>query len=107
VDCTVSSFAARTLKGWWANETVPAYQCPSGRTLSHTDYAPFGTKLPNGVQVRGLGPIGIVIYYTLKVGRGRSQQSVGTDDYLAGATNWTTGSNSYRVILHCTAHPSH
>ena len=53
LDCTVSSFAARTLKGWWANEFVPAYRCPLGRSLSRSHYALSGTKLPNGVEVRG------------------------------------------------------
>jgi hypothetical protein len=105
VDCTVSSFAARTLKGWWANEFVPAYQCPPGRSLSVTDYAPFGTKLPNGVQVRGLGPIGVLIQYTLNQ-RPRPDRvktvPVGTATGPgSSATNWSTGSNSYRVILHC------
>jgi hypothetical protein len=29
VDCTISAFAQRTLSGSWANEYVPAYECPA------------------------------------------------------------------------------
>jgi hypothetical protein len=109
VDCTVSSFPARTLTGFWANEFVPAYKCPTGLRLSPIDYAPFGTSLPKGVEVRGLGPIGIYIGYTLHQ-RVQPNRPITVDVGTAtgagsSATNWRTGSNPYRVILHCGPFP--
>jgi hypothetical protein len=109
--CTVSSFPARTLSGLWSNEYVPAYICapppgdPTGRLfLQDQNYAPGGTSVPNGVEVQGLGPIGVSITGT-SPGIPLSPRATGT---LTGfpyssATNWTTGTNSYKVILHCTA----
>jgi Ca2+-binding RTX toxin-like protein len=102
VDCVTPVFAARTLTGLWANEYVPAYQCPSDHPyLYNQSYAPSGTDLPNGVGVGGLGPIGVNIsdviepqYYALGTLTGFGNSS---------ATNWTTGSASYEVQLHCTS----
>ncbi len=53
VDCTVSTFPSRTLTGSWQNEYVPAYECPVDHPylLDH-GYAPFGTSLPHGVEIR-------------------------------------------------------
>jgi hypothetical protein len=105
-ECAVSSFPARTLTGLWANEYVPAYKCPSDHPWldARKDYAPSGTSLPVGVQVEGLGSIGVSI-------TGHSTATSPYGDVAAGtltgypnssATNWTIGSASYRVILHCT-----
>jgi hypothetical protein len=108
--CTVS-FPARTLSGFWANEFVPAYSCPASRYvdtnfpyLVNQNYAPAGTALLNGVEVQGLGPIGAEIrfpkwtqyYYSYRF------YATGTLSRGSSATNWTLGSASYRVVLHCT-----
>jgi hypothetical protein len=112
VDCTVSSFAPRTLTGFWANEHVPAYQCPAPdhRFLLNQKYAPAGTSLPNGVEVEGLGPIGVsisgVAYERLSNGEARNTATA-TGDTASSATNWEFDTNSYRVILHCTSDPAH
>ena len=114
--CTVS-FPARTLSGLWANESVPAYTCPRGRTggllfpyLDTHDYAPAGTHLPRGVEVQGLGPIGVSIEakWTLEF----TPNSFSLAGYPTGtlrdgssATNWTLGTAAYRVILHCLNYP--
>jgi hypothetical protein len=110
VVCTTPFFAARSLSGLWANEYVPAYQCPPSHPyLYHERYAPAGTSLLQGVGVLGLGPIGMSI-------TGIKTKDVMTSDgvtsiYLIGtdtgfpnssATNWETGTNSYQVQLHCT-----
>jgi hypothetical protein len=111
VDCTVGSFAPRTLPGFWANEHVPAYQCPppDHRFLLNHNYAKEGTTLPNGVEVVGLGPIGVsitaVTYERLSNGVARNTATV-TGDSASSATNWEFDSNSYTVILHCTSDPA-
>jgi hypothetical protein len=62
VVCTTPFFAARSLSGLWANEYVPAYQCPPSHPYLYDErYAPAGTSLPHGVGVLGLGPIGMSI----------------------------------------------
>jgi len=106
VDCTVSSFAARKLGAFWSNEYVPAYKCPTDHQyLLDQDYAPFGTTLISGVQVQGLGPVGVSI----------TSESVTTGNYATGtqkglgassATNWNGPGASYKVILHCTSEQS-
>jgi hypothetical protein len=120
--CPLTSFAARTLKGLWANEYPPAYACPYDMTdsgnshsfLISTSYAPGGTTLPDGVGALGLGPIGLSITQT---STGNNNQRNGNDPYLnyaggtptgspdTSATNWTLGSNSYQVQLHCSWDP--
>jgi hypothetical protein len=101
VFCSVTSFASRSLSGLWANEYVPAYECPTSHPwLLNRGYAPGGTALPNGVEVQGLGPIGVSI----------TGVSTTTDSYANGtatgfpnssATSWRLGTNSYQVVLHC------
>jgi hypothetical protein len=106
VDCSVSSFASRTLSGLWANEYVPAYKCPGNHPyLLGQGYAPAGTYLPLGVEVQGLGPIGVSITATSSY----ASHSAGTltGGTNSSATNWTFGTNSYKVILHCTSDQSH
>lgn len=106
--CAIS-FPARTLSGFWANEYVPAYKCPANYpSLDRTKYAPLGTSLPEGVAVKGLGPIAVSI---TGISTGPSTLSPGasiitgtrTGFPVSSATNWTTGSASYQVILHCTS----
>jgi len=110
VVCTTPFFLPRSLTGLWVNEYVPAYQCPSSHPYLYDEsYAPAGTKLLQGIGVLGLGPIGVSI-----TGLKTKRVTVGfvTSIYLIGsdtgwpnssATNWTTGTNSYRVQLHCTS----
>ena len=112
-DCIVSSFPARTLSGLWANEYVPAYRCPNDHPLLLAqNYAPFGTSLPRGVEVTGLGPIGVSI-------AGESSYLITNHLYFLNkatgtltargnsATNWTLGRASYQMILHCTVNSDH
>jgi hypothetical protein len=110
-DCTVSSFPSRTLNGFWANEYVPAYECPGGHPfLLNVSYAPYGTTLPNGVQVQGLGPIGVSIRgtadtpldATVTFNTEYRETRTLTGFPWSSATNWTIEPRSYRVILHCT-----
>ena len=116
--CVESDFASRSLTGLWANEYVPSYQCPNdlsggepGRTfLLDQNYAPGGTTLPDGVYVSGLGPIGVSI---TQVNSGFNANNPDpavvnwagvtvTGFGASSATNWTLGTNSYTVQLHCT-----
>lgn len=110
--CTVT-FPERTLSGLWANEFVPAYRCPTSGLfygnfpyLVNQGFAPAGTTLPKGVEVQGLGPVGVSIiqhstnndlYYSTG-----HFYATGTVTDVSSATNWNLGSSSYRVILHCT-----
>jgi RTX calcium-binding nonapeptide repeat (4 copies) len=115
VDCDIGPFPRRTLDGFWANEYVPAYKCPpSNPYLFRQDYAPFGTALPQGVEVRGLrsGEVGVSITgrSTIKVeGRdGRYPTGSLTGPGQSSATNWKfVGEGIYQVILHCTSDPDH
>jgi RTX calcium-binding nonapeptide repeat (4 copies) len=104
--CTVSSFPARTLSGWLSNEYVPAYACPRGteiwtRFLALENFAPFGTFLPDGVEVQGLGPIGVSITGTAPRYPGTFFFETLTGYPNSSATNWKGGDQSYKVILHC------
>jgi hypothetical protein len=104
-------FPPRTLSGLWVSEGVPAYECPGNHPfLFNANYAPFGTVLPVGVEVTGLGPIGVHITNTLQPtvtpvqgmpGLGVFTER-GTSTEFSSATSWSLGTNSYRMILHCT-----
>ena len=112
VDCQVKSFAERTLGGLWSNEYVPAYRCPPEHPyLLKRSLAPFGTLLPFGVAVEGLGPVGISIAgMSNAVPPGRPwEYATGTltGSGQSSATNWRLVSSSYKVILHCTSDPDH
>jgi hypothetical protein len=97
--CTVE-FPPRTLSGFWSNESVPAYQCPHAFPyLTAEDFSPFGTSIPDGVEIRGLGAIGVYIPNVLY---GYLHGPEATSTSGASATNWTFGSASYQIILHCT-----
>jgi hypothetical protein len=107
--CTVT-FPARTLSGLWANEFVPSYKCPASHpflNFKNVNKA-YGTTVPDGVQIKGLGPIGVSITKTiagtadtatLKASGFAAQTATGYPN--SSATNWTLGSNSYQVVLHC------
>jgi Ca2+-binding RTX toxin-like protein len=103
--CVISAFAARSLSGLWANEFVPAYKCPTSHPYLYAhNYAPFGTSLIGGVEVVGLGPIGVSITGFMSIDLLHEFRVTGTDTgtFNSSATNWTTGTNSYQVKLHCT-----
>jgi len=106
VDCAVNSFPERKLGRFWSNEYVPAYKCPAHNPyLSNTDYAPLGTSVPNGVEVAGLGPVGVYIGVVKTVNIPRSEDRVvGTGTGIGtSATNWDGYGSAYRVTLHCTS----
>lgn len=110
VVCTTPYFPSRSLTGLWANEYVPAYQCPPSHPyLYNQRYAPAGTSLVHGVSVLGLGPIGMSItgFKTKDVTSNgiTSSYEIGTDTGFpnSSATNWETGTNSYQIQLHCTS----
>jgi hypothetical protein len=110
VVCETPLFAARSLSGLWANEYVPAYQCPASHPyLYDHSYAPAGTHLLQGVGVLGLGPIGMSItgFKTKDVTISDGVTGIymiGTDTGFpnSSATNWEIGTNSYQLQLHCT-----
>ncbi len=101
------AFPSRPLTGFWDGEQpLPAYACPllhpnnhtgDGWHLENADYAPGGTALPLGVEVRGLGPIGVYIPYPTDKQQGENQ----TSQRDSSATSWSTGTHSYQVVLHC------
>ena len=115
-ESAVNAFPARSLTGFWKDESVPAYRCPTAREepegLSHRylvnkNYAPFGTSLPKGVEIRGLGPIGVYIpYASFAATSSTTERATGTETG-GSATNWRSGTNAYRVVLHCTYLHSH
>jgi hypothetical protein len=115
VDCTVSSFAPRQLpcpgpgNCLWETEYVPAYTCPQDHPyLLNQNYAPAGTSLINGVQVVGLGPVGVSILTRLTITTMSAQRAVGTaNNEGSTATNWDFVARSYQVILHCTSEIAH
>ncbi|MFL5832020.1 MAG: calcium-binding protein [Solirubrobacteraceae bacterium] len=118
--CAVA-FPARTLKGAWANEYVPAYKCPgSFPYLLNKNYAPGGATWGPGVEIqrnqyRDLGyPIQVTITgksYFNEATRPNLFSGTLTGFPDSSATNWLWdlgmggrgGPNSYQVILHCTS----
>jgi Ca2+-binding RTX toxin-like protein len=104
--CTISSFPSRELDGLWANEFVPAYQCPDDHQyLYFKNYAPAGTTIPHGVEVHQ-DSIGISITATVRPkGADLIGRTYGTATGFpnSSATSWAFGKHSYRVILHCTS----
>jgi hypothetical protein len=110
-DCETYGFAPRSLSGGLGNEYVPAYQCPTSHPyLYNQNYAPVGTNIPHGVEIIGLGPIGVSITATQW-----EEGPAEWDGYIyayntatrtgfpdSSATNWSGDTHSYQVILHCT-----
>jgi hypothetical protein len=105
----ITTFPARTLDFFWDREFVPAYECPgSHHWLLNQNFAPSGTALPPGVEVGGLGPIGVSITHTFgDMPDGIKAQGTETGAGNSDATNWKvpSGPASYQVILHCTDDP--
>jgi hypothetical protein len=113
VDCTVSTFAGNVLSHYMSNDYVPAYQCPLDHAyLLNKNYAPFGTSLPEGVEVTNLGNVGVSITGAQsRYASDGKPYPVGT---LTGfpsssATNWAIPSSTqaYQIVLHCTSDLSH
>ena len=103
--CVISAFAARSLTGVWANEYVPAYKCPTSHPyLYDKKYAPSGSHLLGGIEVSGLGPIGVSITGFFSVDLDTVWRITGADTGWpnSSATSWASGTNSYQVKLHCT-----
>jgi hypothetical protein len=118
--CTVA-FPARTLKGAWASEYVPAYRCPGAFPyLLDKNYAPAAATWGPGVEIqrnqfRDLGyPIQVTITgksYVNEATRPNLFSGTLTGFPNSSATNWLWdlgmggrgGPNSYQVILHCTS----
>jgi hypothetical protein len=102
----VMAFPSRPLTGFFdGDQPLPAYGCPSLHPNSHTgggwyleneSFAPAGTKIPYGVEVRGLGPVGVYIPYPNGVAESQTSQKD------SSATSWSTGTHSYQIVLHCT-----
>ncbi|WP_338176759.1 hypothetical protein [Candidatus Dormiibacter inghamiae] len=111
-DCTVSSFPARSLTGFWANEYVPAYRCPSDHPYLRVILSP-DVGVPDGVETRPKEPrpIGVAITGVSSVASQGPQPLVEprlTTGTLTGfphssATNWSTSTNTYQVVLNCTS----
>jgi hypothetical protein len=83
--------------------------------LYDQSYAPAGTSLPRGVEVSGLGPIGVSITGKTST-EGPPEQDGWIYDHATGtrtgfpdssATNWELDTNSYQVQLHCTSNRFH
>ena len=98
--CVVGSFRARSLSQLWDTENVPAYRCPASHAYLYAQgYAPFGTSLPDGVEVAGLGPIGVSITGIKTSGGWAVGTTTGVPN--SSATSWSLFTNSYQVKLHC------
>lgn len=102
VDCETSEVWSESLTGLWTHAYVPAVQCPASHPwLTNTNYVPWGTVVPNGIEIAGLGPIGVSISGD---NRDSNDFTIGTltgGDY-SSVTNWTGGTNTYTIYLHCT-----
>ncbi len=116
-DCTITAFPARTLSGAWANEYVPAYECPSDHPyLLNNNYAPPFTTWGPGVEIRGDDtPAGRPIDVAIT---GYSYFNEPTPPNLfsgtltgfpnSSATNWLWGGTHwYQVVLHCSSNRCH
>ena len=116
VDCIVNAFPTRVLRGLWANEYVPAYKCPSDHPyLLDRRLVPDGVIVPKGVEIDqgargGTWAVGIVIS-GFSSDRAPNGTTVLTGTHSgfsnSSATNWSTGTGAYTVILHCTSDQTH
>jgi hypothetical protein len=101
----------RHLKGFWANENVPPYQCPTSHPyLQGEKYQKVFTTLIPGVSIdeRGLPwPIGVSITGATTTGNAYMRIATGISDKggETSATNWTGNDEWYQVVLHCTDNP--
>ncbi len=118
VDCTIAAFPRRTLSGAWANEYVPAYECPSDHPYRlNKNYAPSFNTWGAGVQivrddVSGLGfPVDVKItgssYFSEPTPPNLFSGTL-TDFPNSSATNWLWGGTHwYRIVLHCSSNRCH
>jgi hypothetical protein len=107
-NCVVSSFPSRSLIGIWSTDQPPSYRCPttgkdaaSKYLLNHT-YVPWGTSVPNGIEIRGLGPIGVTMALFLTTDDGYAAGNL-SGGPLNSATHWGFAVDRYQVVLHCTS----
>ena len=114
VDCTVSAFPHRDLSGAWANEFVPAYECPTDHPyLVSKEYAPPFTSWGAGVEIQeddSRFPIDVSITSQRLLQPPLANVFGGTYTGFpnSGATNWLWGgSHWYKVVLHCTSDKCH
>jgi hypothetical protein len=114
VDCTVSAFPHRGLSGAWANEFVPAYECPTDHPyLVSKEYAPPFTSWGAGVEIQeddSRFPIGVSISSERLLQPPLANVFGGTYTGYpnSSATNWLWGgSHWYKVVLHCTSDKCH
>jgi hypothetical protein len=76
-DCKIQLWS-ESFTGLWTHAGVPAMQCPASHPwANNTDYVPFGTSVPFGVEIAGLGPIGVSIQEVLS-GSGGFASGTGT-----------------------------
>lgn len=104
----IVGFAARSLTGFWKNENVPSYKCPASHPyLYNQDYAPGGTTLINGVAIAepefpweiGVSILGVLTEQSLGPAH---DYALATGNANSSATNWTSGTATYQVLLVCT-----
>jgi hypothetical protein len=114
VDCTVSAFPSRGLSGAWANEYVPAYECPTDHPyLVSKEYAPSFTNWGAGVEIQeddSRFPIDVSITSQRLLQPPLANVFGGTYTGFpnSSATNWLWGgSHWYKVVLHCTSDKCH
>jgi hypothetical protein len=114
VDCTVSAFPERGLSDAWANEYVPAYQCPTDHPyLVSKRYAPPFTAWGAGVEIQEddpARPIAVSISGQRLLDPPLANVFGGTYTGYpnSSATNWLWGgSHWYKVVLHCTSDKCH
>lgn len=114
VDCTVSAFPDRGLSGAWANEYIPAYQCPSDHPyMVSKEYAPSFTNWGPGVEIQeddSSRPINVSItgLRLLEAPLANVFGGTYTGFPSSSATNWLWGgSHWYKVVLHCTSDKCH
>jgi hypothetical protein len=114
VDCTVSAFPHRGLSGSWANEYVPAYECPADHPyLVSKEYAPPFTSWGAGVEIQeddSRFPIDVSITSQRLLQPPLANVFGGTYTGYpnSSATNWLWGgSHWYKVVLHCTSDKCH
>jgi len=107
------AFTPVYMQGFLHSAPVASYTCPPGegyKYLENKSYAPIGTSLPHGVEIRQERepwPVGVSITGVKGIDGERSL-AYGTSDapIKSSATNWAFGNNWYQVVLHCTNDPA-
>ena len=107
------AFSPVYMQGFLHSAPVPSYTCPPGegyKYLENRAYAPAGTSLAHGVEIRQERepwPVGVSITGAKGIDGDRSLAHGTPDSAIrASATNWALGNNWYQVVLHCTNDPA-